>query len=59
MHATCLRCGVSLDSMEMPRYDVLKPDVDLDHPEMLGPYCGPDFANTDTGQAVAAAGGDI
>ena len=36
----CINCGLDkVDGSAPPRYDVLNPDVDLDDPGSMGPYC--------------------
>lgn len=50
----CIECGLeNVDPTEEPRYDVLRPDADLDNPGTLGPYCADCFAGTVTGAHMA------
>ncbi len=50
--ATCITCGAEINREDPPRYDVLRPGLDLDDLSDAGPYCEADFANTVTGQSM-------
>ncbi|WP_181156000.1 hypothetical protein [Microbacterium sp. MYb72] len=50
----CLGCGLdAVDPTEPARYDVLRPDADLDDPSSLGPYCAECWPSTHTGASAA------
>lgn len=49
--SACKNCGDALVAMSEPaRYDVEGDEFDPEIPEDSGPYCGPCFAETQTGR---------
>lgn len=53
----CIGCNEdTVDPADPPRYDVMNPEADLNHAELLGPYDAECFANTYTGQHQGVSG---